>query len=460
MLKAVNSEGIKDVLSVEPLHRLIPRMALPLVVLQVLNAAYNIVDRLYLGHYDGGAESLAAIGAMIPVILVFSGIGLLSSGGAHLAALALGRGRRENASEYAKAGFAMSLTLGTFITLLTALFHSPILHGLGISGDGTYIKARTYLLIYLVGTIPSCIVTALTPFVSAEGRSGWTLAVSGIGFIVNLILDPVFIFILDWGIAGAAIATSVSQFVSFGLLLIYFIKYSDLEYPFTLRNLNRSAVLSSASIGISHAFRQIAEAAVNAVLIRTLSSSGNIYAVASMSIFSSIMTYGYIPLTGFMQGCSPVLGHALGSGNEKRAWKIFRVMAVSALAFTVLLVSSILIWPRVWVSVFTDNEDLISYAAGYIRIYFAGLMFYGLYTAIQQSFLSAGRRFAASFFALFRKIAVLIPLILIMYYSGQGVRGIFAAESIADVISVLVAVIFALLQLRKSFRKAILAKEY
>ena len=407
---------------------LVFRMALPAVAAQFVNLLYNIVDRIYIGHIPGiGTEALAGVGVTTSIVILISSFSsIVGAGGAPLAAMALGQGDRERAGRILGNGFVMLILFTVITSLIAYIFMEPILLLTGAS-ERTLPFAEDYLSVYLLGTLFVEISTGLNTFINSQGRPAIAMWSVVIGALLNIVLDPIFIFVLDMGVMGAAIATVLSQAVS-AIWVLRFLTSSSASLPLERKymRLQKKIVLSVVALGVSPFIMASTESLVGFVLNGSLKHFGDIY-VSALAIMQSAMQFVSVPLVGFAQGFVPVVSYNYGHAYKERVKQCFKIVVTFMFSFNFLLILLIILFPHVVASVFTDDDALIETVSQVMPLFLAGMSIFGL----QNMFVALGQAKISIFIALLRKVILLIPLALILPHFW-GVEGIFAAEAISD----------------------------
>lgn len=440
-------------LGTERMLPLVFKMALPAVAAQFVNLLYSIVDRIYIGHIpDIGTDALAGVGVTISlVVLISSFSAIVGGGGAPLAAIALGQGNRERAGQILGNGFVL-LILFTLLTSITAYaFMEPILLFTGAS-EQTLKYAVDYLSIYLVGTLFVEISTGLNSFINAQGRPAIAMYSVLIGAVLNIILDPIFIFWLDMGVKGAALATVLSQACSAAWVLHFlFSKSASLPLEKRYMKLNKGIVISMFALGISPFIMASTESMVGFVLNSSLKEFGDIY-VSALTVLQTSMQFSSVPMTGIAQGFVPIISYNYGHGNKQRVKACFRIALITMFSFNLLLMLFMILFPTTVASAFTSDETLIETVRWTMPVFLAGMTIFGLQRACQNMFVALGQAKISIFIALLRKVFLLIPLALILPHF-MGVTGIYAAEAISDATAAICCTVLFFWQFPKILEK-------
>lgn len=426
------NHSYEERLGTDPMLRLIFRMALPAVAAQFVNLLYAIVDRVYIGHIPGiGTDALAGVGVTMSIVILISSFSaIVGAGGAPLAAIALGQGNRERAGKILGNGFVLLLLFTVVTSSLAYLFMEPVLLLTGAS-EHTLGYAEDYLSVYLLGTLFVELSVGLNAFINTQGRPGIAMTSVLIGAAMNIVLDPVFIFGLDLGVKGAALATILSQACSAGWVLRFlFSRQASLPLERRYMKLDKGIVLSMLALGVSPFIMASTESLVGFVLNGSLKHFGDIH-VSALVILQSAMQFASVPLVGFAQGFVPVASYNYGHGYKDRVRSCFRISLITMFSFNFVLMLLMICFPSVVASAFTDDEVLIGTVRCVMPVFLAGMTIFGLQRACQNMFVALGQARISIFIALLRKVILLIPLALLLP-RFWGVNGIYAAEAISD----------------------------
>lgn len=426
------NHSYEERLGTDPMLRLIFRMALPTVAAQFVNLLYAIVDRVYIGHIPGiGTDALAGVGVTMSIVILISSFSaIVGAGGAPLAAIALGQGNRERAGKILGNGFVLLLLFTVVTSSLAYLFMEPVLLLTGAS-EHTLGYAEDYLSVYLLGTLFVELSVGLNAFINTQGRPGIAMTSVLIGAAMNIVLDPVFIFGLDMGVKGAALATILSQACSAGWVLRFlFSRQASLPLERRYMKLDKGIVLSMLALGVSPFIMASTESLVGFVLNGSLKHFGDIH-VSALAILQSAMQFASVPLVGFAQGFVPVASYNYGHGYKDRVRSCFRISLITMFSFNFVLMLLMICFPSVVASAFTDDEVLIGTVRCVMPVFLAGMTIFGLQRACQNMFVALGQARISIFIALLRKVILLIPLALLLP-RFWGVNGIYAAEAISD----------------------------
>lgn len=432
---------------------LVFKMALPAVVAQLVNLLYNIVDRIYIGHIPGiGTLALAGIGVAGSIIILISAFSaIVAGGGAPLAAIALGQGNRQHAGRILGNGFVLLLLFTVLTSALAYIFMKPILLFTGAS-EQTLGYATDYLSIYLIGTLFVEVSVGLNTFINTQGRPGIAMWSVVIGAVLNILLDPLFIFVFDMGVKGAALATIISQAAT-ALWVLLFLTSSRASLRLEARYMkpDRKVIGAILALGASPFIMASTESLVGFVLNGTLKTFGDIY-VSALTVMQSAMLFVSVPLTGFALGFVPIVSYNYGHGNRERVKECFKIAMTVMFLFNFALMLFMILFPSVIASAFTADEELIGMVKEVMPVFLAGMTIFGLQRACQNMFVALGQAKISIFIALLRKVLLLIPLALILP-RFMGMIGVYSAEAISDATAAICCTIIFAIQFPKILNK-------
>lgn len=416
--------------------RNIINQAIPLTLAQLVQLMYNIVDRIYIGHLSNTDNmALTGIGLTFPIITIIAAFtSLFGTGGTPLFSIARGRRQEEYAEKIMGNVFTLLLGSSVFIFFFCYLFRKPILYIFGAS-DASYLYADEYLQIYLFGTASSMLATGMNGFINAQGFPGIGMLTTLIGAVLNLILDPVFIFMLHMNVRGAALATVISQTVS-GIWVIRFLtgKKSLLKLKISNLKLDRKLVRDILSLGTSGFIVQATNALVQIVCNITLQTYGGDLYVGIMTVLNSVREFLSLPVMGITSGCQPILGYNYGAGKLSRVKEGIRFTALIGIAYTLLACGLVMIIPNLLFSVFTNDVSMVQFGTKALHLYFFGFCFMAFQFSGQSTFQALGYAKRSIFFSLFRKVIIVVPLTIFLPAVGFGVDGVFLAEPVSNLI--------------------------
>lgn len=452
----MNENAKSQAMATERVPKLLAQLAIPAVVAQVINLLYNIVDRIYIGHIpEYGADALTGVGLFMPVLMLINAFALLAgAGGAPRSAIAMGRKDNQTAEKIMGNCFSLLLWMAVILTLLFYLFAPQLLDLFGASSD-TLPYAVSYARIYILGTVFVLIVLGMNPFITTQGFAKISMLTTVIGAIINIVLDPVFIFALDLGVKGAAIATVLSQTVSAAWILRFLTgKKSVLRLRKVNFVLEKKIILPCIALGVSTFVMMATESLLSASFTSSLSRFGGDIAVGSMTILTSVCQLVVLPLQGICQGGQPIISYNYGAGNATRVKEAFRCQLITCVVFGTVCWAFVMLVPQVFVGLFTNDMALQDYAAWALRIYMAGIFAFSLQICCQQSFMALGQAKTSLLLACLRKIILLIPLIFILpNFFADKVFAVFLAEPISDIIAALVTTVTFFLQFNNILKK-------
>lgn len=426
------STKYEEKLSTDNMIKLVFKMAIPSVAAQVVNLLYSIVDRIYIGHIPNiGTNALAGVGVTNSIIILIAAFAqIVGGGGGPLATIALGKGDRKRAEKILGNGFFLLIFFAISASVVTYLFMNPILMTVGASSN-TITYAAQYLSTYLLGTIFVMMAMGLNTYISAQGRPGIAMLSVIIGAVVNIILDPIFIYVFELGVKGAAIATIISQCLSaLWVLKFLFSQKASLQIKMCYIKPDFRIIGSMVSLGIAPFIMASTESLIGFVMNGTLSKYGDIY-VSALTVMQSAMQIISVPIGGFSQGFIPIVSYNYGHKNMDRVKQCFKITAVVMVSFNFIGTLLIIIFPKVVAAIFTKDVLLINKVSEMMMIFLAGMTIFGLQRECQSMFLALGQAKISLFIALLRKVFLLVPLVLILS-RFIGVKGVFAAEAVAD----------------------------
>lgn len=437
-------------LGTESIPKLMVQLAVPSVIAQLINVLYNIVDRIYIGRIpEVGHLALTGVGVTFPILTLISAFSsFVGAGGAPLAAISLGKGEREKSEHILGNSFSMLLLFSVTLTLLFQLGKEPLLYMFGAS-DNTITYAMDYITIYLWGTVFVQIALGLNLFITSQGQARIAMLSVLIGAVINIVLDPIFIFGFHMGVKGAAYATIFSQAVSAAWVLWFLCsKKSSIRIRTCYLKLSGKIVKNISMLGISPFIMSSTESAISIVLNHGLQTYGGDLYVGSMTILQSVMQLLSIPIGGFTQGVQPIISYNYGAQKFDRVKKTAKLLISSTFLLSFLFTLMTLFFPGVFGSLFTSQPELLELVKKVMPIYMFGMLIFGLQNGCQATFLGLGQAKISIFIALLRKVFLLIPLAIILP-RFFGVMGIYYSEPIADLISATTAITLFLISIRK-----------
>lgn len=445
-------------LGTEKISRLMWRLALPSVLAQFINVLYNIVDRIYIGHLADSPENsglaLTGLGLCLPVLQLISAFSAFAGFGASpLASIELGKSEfdknaKENANKILGNSLFLLLIFSAVLTVFFYIFNEPILMTFGAS-EKTLPFAKDYLQVYLIGTIFVQLSLGLNPFISCQGHAKTAMISILIGAVLNIILDPVFIFVLDMGVKGAALATIISQGLSAIWILSFLVsKKSSIKLNIKFIRPKLNILKRISSLGLSPFIMQSTESAIFVVFNSGLQKYGGDLYVGSMTIMQSVMQMIAIPIMGFSNGIQPIISYNYGAKKIDRVKETIKKTLLISGIITLSCVIFVSVFPELCARIFTSNEQIILIVKKLLPVYLAGFYLMWIQNTAQTTFVGLGNAKVSIFIACLRKLILLIPLALILPIF-TGVEGIFYAEPIATTCSALTSAILLIFNVRK-----------
>ena len=418
--------------------------ALPMLVAQILNLLYNIVDRIYIGHIpDIGASALTGVGLFTPILMLLNAFAMLAgSGGAPRAAIDMGQQDQKGAEKTMGNCFALLLMLAVVLTTTGYIFAPQLLRMFGAS-DVTLPYAVAYARIYILGSVFVLLVMGMNPFITTQGFAKISMLTTVIGAVINIILDPIFIFALGMGVRGAALATVLSQAVG-AVWILRFLSGKKTILHLRKENvrLEKEVIMPCLALGISTFVMLSTESILSISFTSSLARYGGDIAVGAMTIITSISQLVSMPLQGICQGGQPIISYNYGAHNEKRVKEAFFTQFKVCVSFSVACWIIILLVPQIFAGMFSGNAKLVQYTSWALRIYMAGIFSQGFQICCQQSFVALGQAKISLFLACLRKLILLIPLIFLLpVFLENKVFAVFLAEPVSDILAATVTTI-------------------
>lgn len=414
--------------------RNIIHMAVPMTVAQLINILYNVVDRMYLGRLPGHL-ALTGLGLCLPIISILMGFAnLCGMGGAPLCSIHRGRGETDEAERIMGNSFTLLILFGLSLTGLCLAFRRPILYLFGAS-DLTFPYANDYLTIYILGTVFVMVGLGMNPFINSQGFSRMGMMTVTVGAVVNIVLDPIFIFGMGMGVRGAALATVISQGCSAVWVLRFLTgRRAILRLRLSALRLHAGRVKRILSLGSSGFAMSMTNSLVQVLCNATLQAWGGELYVGVMTVINSIREVISMPVQGITNGCQPVLGYNYGAGEYRRVRQGIRFTTALTMAYSLVVWLLVLLFPEFLIRIFNNEPDLIAAGIPAFRIYFATFFCMSFQFIGQSVFVGLGQSRQAVFFSLLRKAFIVAPLTLLLPALGLGVDGVFLAEPISNVV--------------------------
>ena len=435
-----------------PVWKCIIAQAIPLTIAQLVQLLYNVVDRIYLGHMEEGSSiALTGVGLTFPIVtLIMAFTALFGMGGVPLFSMARGDGDEEKASKILGNVFGLLIISAVILTFACMIFCRPILFAFGAS-EASYQYADEYLKIYLLGTIFSMIATGCNGYINAQGFPRVGMLSTIIGAVINILLDPIFVFGFEMGVSGAALATIISQACS-AIWVLKFLTGKNVAIPLRLRKIKieKKTSLDIFKLGMSNFIMQGTNCLVQIVCNVTLQGYGGDIYVGIMTVANSVREIFMLPVSGIISGAQPVLSFNYGAKDYKRVKEGIRFNTFIGASYTMFAWLLVIAFPRFWFGIFSDDFQMMEIGIGALKIYFFGFVFMAFQFAGQSTFQALGDAKHAIFFSLLRKAFIVVPLTAILPMLGLGVHGVFLAEPISNVVGGLASYITMRMTIYKS----------
>lgn len=443
-------------LGYEKISKLLFSLAIPSIIAQLVNILYNIVDRIYIGKMADGTSAMAALSVALPILTFITAFTqLVGIGGAPLCAIKLGEQRKDKAEEIMTNSFVLLIVIGIVLTIVILIFQEPLLLLFGANED-TLSQAISYISIYALGTIFVQMTLGMNAYINTQGFAKTGMCTVVIGAILNIVLDPIFIFWLDMGVSGAALATIISQGVSAMWVLIFlFGKKSTIKIRKQYLKPNWHICFSIMALGISPFVQTATESLLQISFNNQLLIYGGTMAVATMAILMSLWQFITLPLQGLCQGAQPIMSYNYGAKNYTRVRNTFKLVMKVCLGFAFIASGIVMFFSEFFVSIFSSDAQTIVFSSWALRVYLIGSGMFGAQIACQQSFMALGQAKVSLWMAITRKIILLIPLIYIfpyllggssfatsmaelimsMVHDGSRVFAVLFAEPVSDILA-------------------------
>lgn len=406
----------KEFLGTEPIGKLLLRLALPTLAAQIINMLYNIVDRIYIGHIPHvGAAALTGVGVCMPLIMIVSAFAaLVGYGGSPRASIYLGKKDAESAEKILGNCFTMQILVSLILTAVLLIWNRDLLLAFGAS-ENTIPYANSYMNLYALGTLFVELTLGMNAFITTQGFAKTGMYSVLIGAVANIILDPVFIFLLGMGVRGAALATILSQALSC-IWVVSFLCGKKTFIRIRKENLKLipKVILPCLALGSATFIMQASESVISVCFNSSLQKYGGDMAVGAMTILTSVMQFAMLPLQGFGQGAQPIMSYNYGAKNVKRVKAAFLLLLKISMIYAVILWGCVMFFPQIFAGIFTTDTALVAFTAKALRVYLAVMFLFGIQISCQMAFNSLGRAVESIIVAVVRKFVLLIPLIYII----------------------------------------------
>ena len=418
---------------------------------------YNIVDRMYIGHIkDVGALALTGVGVCMPLIMIISSFAaLVGNGGAPRASIYMGKKDTDAAQKILGNCFSLQIIISIILTIILLIGNKTFLLAFGAS-ENTISYAVNYMNIYAIGTIFVQLTLGMNAFITAQGFAKTGMLSVLIGAVANIVLDPVFIFGMNMGVRGAALATIISQTLScIWVLSFLFGKKTFLKIkPENLR-LHAKIILPCVALGSSLFIMQASESIISVCFNSSLLKYGGDIAVGAMTILTSVMQFAMLPLQGLGQGAQPIMSYNYGAKNNDRVRKTFQLLLKVSFGYSIVLWAIVMLFPQMFAMMFTSDNALLSFTSQALRIYMASMFMFGIQIACQMAFNALGKAKDSIIVAVMRKFILLIPLIYIMpaIFKANQTNAVYMAEPVADFIAVCFTAILFAFEFKKAMKE-------
>lgn len=446
----------KEFLGTEKIGKLLFRLAVPTVIAQIVNMLYNIVDRIYIGHIPGeGSAALTGVGVCMPIIMIISAFAaLVSAGGAPRASISLGKGDKDGAEKNTRRLF---LTSAYIIGRADCRFaYMGQKASADVRRERKYNRLRYGLYGYLCRRNDFCSAyIGLKRVYNGSGFCKTGMLTVIIGAAANIVLDPLFIFVFNMGVRGAAVATVISQGVSCVWAVCFLLsKKTGLKIRLKNMRLSLKIIMPCIALGLATFIMQASESVISVCFNSSLLKYGGDIAVGAMTILTSVMQFAMLPLQGIGQGAQPIMSYNYGARNPDRVKKTYRLLLIVNMIYAVILWAAIMLFPKAFAGIFSSDSELVGFAAKALRIYLGGMFLMGAQIACQMAFVSIGNAPCSIIVAVVRKFVLLIPLIYIMpHIISDKAIGVYTAEPIADVLAVTFTLILFAFKFRSAMKK-------
>ena len=446
----------KEFLGTEPIGKLLLRLALPTLAAQIINMLYNIVDRIYIGHIPHvGAAALTGVGVCMPLIMIVSAFAaLVGYGGSPRASIYLGKKDAESAEKILGNCFTMQILVSLILTAVLIIWNRDLLLAFGAS-ENTISYANSYMNLYALGTLFVELTLGMNAFITTQGFAKTGMYSVLIGAVANIILDPVFIFLLGMGVRGAALATILSQALSC-IWVVSFLCGKKTFIRIRKENLKLipKVILPCLALGSATFIMQASESVISVCFNSSLQKYGGDMAVGAMTILTSVMQFAMLPLQGFGQGAQPIMSYNYGAKNVKRVKAAFLLLLKISMIYAVILWGCVMFFPQIFAGIFTTDAALVAFTAKALRVYLAVMFMFGIQISCQMAFNSLGRAVESIIVAVVRKFVLLIPLIYIIpqIFRADQTTAVYMAEPVADLIAVTFTAILFSVRFKKALR--------
>ena len=441
----------QNILGTESVSKLLLKYSIPAMIGMIVNALYNIVDRMFIGHIpDVGPMAITGVGVTMPIMTVIMAFGMLVGiGSAASMSIKLGQGKKEEAEQIIGNATKLLVLIAIGLTVIGLLFLNPLLHSFGAT-DQTIVFAKDYIEIIIYGIIFNLFAFAFSHMTRADGNPKLAAIVMVVGCAINIILDPIFIFVFDMGIQGAAIATVISQTISALWLFYYFTKgSSSLKISLPNTKLNKSVVKAIFAIGMAPFAMQLASSLVQVFANNTLMTYGGDLAIGAMTIINSVSMLFLMPIFGINQGSQPIIGFNHGAKQYQRSSKALIYSIAAATVILSIGATLIQLFPATFVGIFNNDATLTEIAVDGMKIFLFALPILSISVVGPNYFQSIGKARISLFLSLLRQVLLFIPLLFILP-RFMGLKGIWFVMPISDTVTALITLYFLRREMKRT----------
>lgn len=447
----------REFLGTQPIGPLLKQLAIPTVTAQLINMLYNIVDRIYIGHIPNeGAAALTGLGICVPLIMIVSAFAAFAgSGGAPRSSIAMGRGDWDEAERILGSCFVLQILISLLLTVFLLLFGRPLLMMFGASTN-TIDYADSYMRIYAMGTIFVQLTLGMNAFITAQGFTKVSMKSVMIGAVTNIILDPIFIYGMKMGVAGAALATILAQGCSCVWVLTFlFGKKSSIKLKLVNMRLDLAILGPCIALGLAMFIMNASESVIFLCYNTSLLKYGGDIPVGAMTILMSVTQLAMLPLQGVGQGAQPIISYNYGAGNADRVRAAFKLLIKVNMTYAVCMWLFVQGFPQVFTTLFTNDEQLAEFAKTALRVYFAVLFMFGIQISCQMTFGALGRAKESILVAIMRKFVLMIPMIYILpaVLPVDKTIAVYMAEPVSDFFAMSFTAVLFCVQFKKAMEQ-------
>lgn len=428
-----------DTLANEPIGKLLIKYSIPAIIGMLVNALYNVVDRIFIGNMpQAGPLAIAGVGVTMPITTILMAFGMLVGTGAVTnISIKLGEGKNDEANKILGNSITLSVIIGLIIVVVGIIFSEDILILFGASQQSLK-YAKPFINIILLGAVFNIVAFTLNNTIRGDGNPRLAGVIMAIGCIINIILDYIFIFKFNWGVQGAAIATVIAQIITAIWSILYYLRgKSNLSFKKENLRLDFTVVKIILLIGLSPFVMQLASSLVQVISNNALKLYGGDLAIGAMSTIVSIMLIFYMPLFGISQGSQPIIGFNYGSKQYDRLKKVYNLSLLYGIVILTIGLIAIQLWPEFLVSMFNNNKDLVKITSNGLKKYSLMMPIVPISILGSNYIQSIGKAKQAMILSLLRQVIILIPIIIILS-RYMGLDGVWYAQPVSDFIAIVI----------------------